>query len=249
MFKTMLTTMFQKRRRLAHELLDDLSIIPQYLVRKSKVKTRKLLLLNTCLVLLCVLLGMSVIEGQKALSRISILEHETREKEAKIEELRNKTKELEEQLSFKHKVDALVSRVQQQAPSLDKESIRLAAEKALRHTSDPALYLAIGVVEAGLKADVVHTDGVALGMHGLCPKDWHKFLVAKGIMKTIDDYFDPVKSFMGSEAIMKALLREWGSLEVALRFYNGGRPAALGQIPQSVAYAKRVLQLKKILDA
>jgi hypothetical protein len=237
------------KRRSTHSLLEELRIIPQEALRAATVKIWKLRGVVAALILLCALLGAASIQGQKAFGKLSTLENETREKDTTIQELKKKTRELEEKLVFKNKVDALVARVQREDPSLSEDRIRPAAENALRHTTDPALYLAIGMVEAELKPHVVHPDGVALGMHGLCPKDWHPFLERKGIMKSRQDYFDMVKSFKGSEAIMRALLREWGSLEVALRFYNGGKPAALGKIPQSIAYAKRVLHLRNVLAA
>jgi hypothetical protein len=68
-------------------------------------------------------------------------------------------------------------------------------------------------------------------------------------MKSRDDYFDPAKSFKGSEAVLTALVRECGSLEKALRYYNGGVRAAAGKIPQSAAYAKRVMRLRSVLAA
>jgi hypothetical protein len=63
-------------------------------------------------------------------------------------------------------------------------------------------------------------------------------------MASRDDYFDPVKSFKGSEAVMTALVRECGSLEKALLYYNGGELAAAGMVPKSTAYAMRVLHLR-----
>jgi hypothetical protein len=86
-------------------------------------------------------------------------------------------------------------------------------------------------------------------MHGLCPKDWHAFLQAKVIMASRDDYFDAAKSFRGSEAVLTALVRECGSLEKALRYYNGGEQAAAGMIPSSTAYAKRVMYLRSVFAA
>jgi hypothetical protein len=177
------------------------------------------------------------------------LEKENRAKDATIEKLRKENKRLEEKLAFRQKVDDLVAKIKKEAAWIDHRNIRPAAEKALAHTTDPALYLAIGLVEAELRADVVHPDGVALGMHGLCPRDWHSFLKAKGIMESRDDYFDPVKSFQGSEAVLSALVRECGSLEKALLFYNGGRPAVAGLIPESTAYAQRVLHLRRVFAA
>jgi hypothetical protein len=177
------------------------------------------------------------------------LEQETREKDATIEKLRNENKLLEEKLASQRKVDDLVARVLKEASWLDHRIIRPAAEMALANTTDPALYLAIALVEAELQADVVHPDGVALGMHGLCPDDWHSFLKAKGIMESRDDYFDPVKSFRGSEAVLSALVRECGSLEKALLYYNGGEPAVAGMIPKSTAYVRRVLHLRGLFTA
>jgi soluble lytic murein transglycosylase-like protein len=177
------------------------------------------------------------------------LEKENEAKDATIEKLKKENKLLEEKLSFNRKIDDLVAEVKKEASWLDYRIIRPAAEKALAYTTDPALYLAIGLVEAGFQADVVHTDGVALGMHGLCPKDWHSYLKRKGIMESRDDYFDPVKSFKGSEAVLSALVREFGSLEKALLYYNGGGLAAAGRIPQSKVYAKRVLHLRSVFAA
>jgi hypothetical protein len=178
-----------------------------------------------------------------------LLEKENQAKDATIEKLQKENKLLEEKLAFKRKVDDLVAKVKKEASWLDQRVIRPVAEMALVYTTDPALYLAIGLVEAGFRADVVHPDGVALGMHGLCPKDWHSFLKRKGIMENRDDYFDPVKSFQGSEAVLSALVRERGSLEEALLYYNGGEPAAAGRIPISKVYAKRVLRLREVFAA
>jgi hypothetical protein len=189
------------------------------------------------------------LKWREAVSLLLLLEAENKTKDATIEKLQQENKVLKEKLSIKLKIDGLVAKIQKEAPWLDQRIIRPAAEKALNHTTDPALYLAIGLVEAEFRANVVHTDGVALGMHGLCPKDWHALLKAKGIMKNRDDYFDPVKSFKGSEAVLSALVREYRSLEVALRYYNGGVFAAAGMIPKSTAYAKRVMYLRRIFAA
>ena len=100
-----------------------------------------------------------------------------------------------------------------------------------------------------MQANIVHTDGVALGMHGICPKDWHAFLQTKGIMESRDDYFDPIKSFKGSEAVLTALVRKHGTLEKALLHYNGGGLAVAGMIPKSTAYARRVMHLMRVFAA
>jgi hypothetical protein len=189
------------------------------------------------------------LKAREAFAHLLHLEAENKAKETIIETLQKENKVLEEKLTFKLKVDDLVAKIQKEAPWLDKSIIRPATEKALNHTTDPALYLAIGLVEAKLQANIVHADGVALGMHGLCPKDWHAFLQAKGIMASRDDYFDAAKSFRGSEAVLTALVRECGSLEKALRYYNGGEQAAAGMIPSSTAYAKRVMYLRSVFAA
>jgi hypothetical protein len=201
------------------------------------------------LVSVCAVLATATLKEQGHFIRLLHLETENKEKDATIEKLQEEKKALEEIVAFKRKLDNLVANIQKEVPTLDKKTIRTAAEKALFHTTDPALYLAIGLVEAGLRANVVHTDGVALGMHGLCPKSWHSFLKKKGIMKNRDDYFDPAKSFKGSEAVLSSLVGKFGSLEKALRYYNGGAPAAAGKIPQSTAYAKRVMRLRSVFDA
>ena len=58
-----------------------------------------------------------------------------------------------------------------------------------------------------------------------------------------------MKSFKGSEAVLSALVRECGTLEKALLYYNGGVPAAAGRIPISKVYAKRVLHLRDVFAA
>lgn len=234
-------------------LLDDLLVIPQAALQIIVGKIWKLRLLVGILVLVCAVLGKASFKGQEAFSRMMPrllhLEEQNRAKDAAIEKLRNEKASLEKQLAYQRKVDDLVATVQKEDSWLDQKIIRPAAEMALAHTTDPALYLAIGMVEAGLRARVIHTDGVALGMHGICPKDWHSFLKAKGIMQRRDDYFDPVKSFQGSEAVVSSLLGKFGSLEKALRYYNGGRPGAAGRIRQSKDYAKKVLRLRNVFAA
>lgn len=245
--------MIWRRSRLLKErpdnLLGDIMVIPQEAMHAVLGKVWTLRVTVLVLVAICIALGTASLKGREALSRLLHLETETREKDATIEKLQEENKLLEEQLAFKRKVDGLAAKIKLEASWVDHKIIRPAVEMALAYTTDPALYLAIGLVEAGLRANVVHTDGVALGMHGLCPKDWHSFLKAKGIMEDRDDYFDPVKSFRGSEAVLSALVREYGSLEKALLFYNGGYPAAAGKIPMSKAYAKRVLHLRGVFAA
>jgi hypothetical protein len=233
----------------SYNLLDEIMVIPQEALHAVMGKVRKLRVIVVILVSVCAVLGTVSLKGQEALTRLFHLEKENRAKDATIEKLRKENKRLEEKLAFRQKVDDLVAKIKKEAAWIDHRNIRPAAEKALAHTTDPALYLAIGLVEAELRADVVHPDGVALGMHGLCPRDWHSFLKAKGIMESRDDYFDPVKSFQGSEAVLSALVRECGSLEKALLFYNGGRPAVAGLIPESTAYAQRVLHLRRVFAA
>lgn len=244
---------FRLQGKGSDRLLDDLLVIPQEFLHSILGKIWRLRLLVMILGSTCALLGATSFKGQEAFSRLMPrllhLEEQNREKDAAIEKLRNENRLLEEKLGFQRKIDDLVASVQKEDSWLDQKIIRPAAEMALAHTTDPALYLAIGVVEAGLRARVVHTDGVALGMHGICPKDWHSFLKAKGIMHRRDDYFDPVKSFQGSEAVLSTLLGKFGSLEKALRYYNGGRPGAAGRIPQSKAYAKKVLRLREVFAA
>jgi hypothetical protein len=233
----------------SYSLLGDIMVIPQEALHEVFGKIWKLRVMMVILVSVCIALGTVSLKGQEALSRLLHLETENKEKDATIEKLQEENKLLEEKLAFKRKVDALVGKIQKEAAWLDKKIIRPAVEMALAYTTDPALYLAIGLVEAGFRANVVHPDGVALGMHGLCPKDWHSYLKAKGIMENRDDYFDPVKSFKGSEAVLSALLREYGTLEKALLYYNGGWPAVAGKIPISKVYAKRVLRLREVFAA
>jgi len=233
----------------ACDLLDEIMVIPREALGAVLGKIWKLRVAVAVLVALCAALGTVGFKGQEALSRSSLLEQENRAKDATIEKLQKENKLLEKKLAFRRKVDDLAAKIQKEASWLDRMAVRSAVEKALLYTTDPALYLAIGLVEAGFRADVVHTDGVALGMHGLCPKDWHDFLKRKGIMESRDDYFDAEKSFKGSEAVLSALVREFGSLEKALLFYNGGWPAAAGKIPVSKVYAKRVLHLREVFAA
>jgi hypothetical protein len=233
----------------SHGLIEDIMIIPQAALLQAWGKIWKLRVMVVILVTLCAVLATANLKGRDVFSHLLLLEAENQEKDATIEKLQNENKVLEEKLSFKLKVDDLVAKIQKVAPWLDQGIIRPAAENALSHTTDPALYLAIGLVEAELQANVVHTDGVALGMHGICPKDWHTFLQTKGIMASRDDYFDPVKSFKGSEAVLTALVQEYGSLEKALLYYNGGGLAAAGMIPKSTAYARRVMHLMKVFAA
>jgi len=245
--------MIKKMNKLVKErpynLLDDIMVIPQEALHAVLGKVWKLRLIVVILVSICVALGTVSLKGQEAFSRLLHLETENKAKDATIEKLQEKNKRLEEKLAFKRKVDAMVAKIQKEASWLDHGIIRPAVEMALAYTTDPALYLAIGLVEAGFRANVEHPDGVALGMHGLCPKDWHSYLKAKGIMESRDDYFDPVKSFKGSEAVLSALVREYGTLEKALLFYNGGFRAADGKIPVSKVYAKRVLHLREVFAA
>lgn len=225
---------------------EQLWMILQKKLRAAWASVTKLRLLVVVLVVACAMLALV---SWDALARAMLLESKVKAKDATIEQLQQANQVLEEKLSFKRKVDNLVAKIQKEAPWLDPAIIRPAAEEALHHTTDPALYLAIGLVEAELRARIVHPDGVALGMHGLCPKDWHTFLKAKGIMQNRDDYFDPAKSFEGSEAVLSALVRECGSLEKALLYYNGGESAAAGMIPKSTAYAKRVMHLRRVFAA
>lgn len=236
-------------RERSHGLIEDIIIIPQEVLYLAWGKIRKLRVTVVILVTTIAVLAIVNLKGREAFSHLLLLETETKAKDAAIENLQNKNKVLEQRLTFKLKVDDLVAKIQKEAPLLDEGIIRPATEMALDHTTDPALYLAIGLIETELQANIVHPDGVALGMHGLCPKHWHSFLKTKGIMNNREDYFDPIKSFKGSEAVLSALLREWGSLEKALRYYNGGEPAALGRIPASTAYAKRVMDLRSIFGA
>jgi hypothetical protein len=229
--------------------LGDIMVIPQEALHAVLGKLWKLRVIVVILVSICVALGTLSFKGQEAFARLLHLETENKAKDATIEKLQEEKKLLEEKLAYKHKVDDLVAKIQKEASWLDHGTIRPAAEMALAHTTDPALYLAIGLVEAEFQADVVHPDGVALGMHGLCPKDWHSYLKAKGIMENRDDYFDPVKSFKGSEAVLSALVLEFGSLEKALLYYNGGEPAAAGMIPKSTVYMQRVLHLRRVFAA
>lgn len=230
----------------AHCLIEDIIIVPQAALHQWWAKIWKLRVMVVILVTICAVLATVSLKGREAFFHLLLLEAENKAKDATIEKLQKENKVLEEKLSFKLKVDTLVAKIKKVAPWLDQSIVRPAAENALSHTTDPALYLAIGLVEAELQSDVVHTDGVALGMHGICPKDWHSFLQAKGIMASRDDYFDPVKSFKGSEAVLTALVQECGSLEKALLYYNGGGPAAAGMIPKSTAYARRVMHLMKV---
>jgi len=233
----------------SYNLLDDFMVIPQEALGAVLGKLWKLRLIVVILVSVCAALGAASLKGQEAFNRLLLLEEENKAKDATIEKLEKENRLLEEKLAFRRKVDDLVAKIQKEASWLDNRIVRPAVEKALVYTTDPALYLAIGLVEAGFRADVVHPDGVALGMHGICPKDWHSFLKARGIMETRDDYFDPVKSFKGSEAVLSALVRECGTLEKALLYYNGGVPAAAGRIPISKVYAKRVLHLRDVFAA
>lgn len=230
----------------AHCLIEDIIIVPQAALHQWWAKIWKLRVMVVILVTICAVLATVSLKGRESFSHLLLLEAENKAKDATIEKLQKENKVLEGKLSFKLKVDTLVAKIKKVAPWLDQSIVRPAAENALSHTTDPALYLAIGLVEAELQADIVHTDGVALGMHGICPKNWHSFLQAKGIMASHDDYFDPVKSFKGSEAVLTALVRECGSLEKALLYYNGGGPAAAGMIPKSTAYARRVMHLMKV---
>jgi hypothetical protein len=230
----------------SHSLIEDIIIIPQEVLHLAWSKIWKLRVMVVILVSACAVLVTVNLKAREAFSHLLLLETENKAKDATIEKLQKENKVLEEKLTFKLKVDDLVAKIEKEVPWLDKRIIRPAAEKAFRYTTDPALYLAIGLVEAELQAKIVHTDGVALGMHGLCPRDWHSFLKAKGIMKSRGDYFDPVKSFKGAEAVLSALVRECGSLEKALRYYNGGDAAAAGMVPRSTAYAKRVMHLRKV---
>ena len=232
-----------------HCLIEEIIIIPQKVLRRAWGKIWKLRVMVVILVATCAVLATVNLKGREAFSHLLLLQTESKAKDTTIEKLQKENKALVEKLAFQLKVDDLVAKIQKEAPWLDNGVIRPAAEKALCHTTDPALYLAIGLVEAKFQANIVHTDGVALGMHGLCPKDWHSFLKAKGIMASRDDYFDPVKSFKGSEAVLSALVRECGSLEKALRYYNGGDAAAAGMIPRSTAYAKRVMYLRSLFAA
>jgi hypothetical protein len=245
--------MIEKRNNLlkgrSYNLLDEIMVIPQEALLAVLGKVWKLRVMVVILVSICVALGAVSLKGREAFTRLLHLETENKAKDATIEKLQEENKLLEEKLAFKRKVDGLVAKIQKEASWLDHGIIRPAVELALAYTTDPALYLAIGLVEAGFRANVVHPDGVALGMHGLCPKDWHSYLKSKGIMENRDDYFDPVKSFMGSEAVLSALVRECGSLEKALLYYNGGGPAAAGMIPKSKVYARRVLHLRKVFAA
>lgn len=233
----------------SYNLLDDILVVPQEALGTVLGKIWKLRLAVVVLVAVCAALGTVSLKGQEAFNQLLRLEEENKAKDATIEQLEKENRLLEEKLAFKRKVDDLVAKIQKEAAWLDNRVVRPAVEKALVYTTDPALYLAIGLVEAGFRADVVHPDGVALGMHGLCPKDWDSFLKAKGIMETRDDYFDPVKSFKGSEAVLSTLVREYGSLETALLFYNGGVPAAAGKIPMSKIYAQRVMHLRDAFSA
>ena len=232
-----------------HNPLAAIAVIPQAALRADARRLRRLRLLLALLVLFCTALAAFGLAGQRALSQAGRLAEQARAKDTLIAQLQQENRRLAGELAFQRQVDDLVARIEQVAPWLEHRLIRAAAIEAVSHTSDPALYLAIGLVEAELRADVVHADGVALGMHGLCPKDWHTYLKAKGIMDKRADYFDPVKSFKGSEAVLSALLREYGTLEKALLFYNGGEPAAAGMIPQSRAYVRRVLRLREALAA
>lgn len=233
----------------SHDRIEELVIVPQKTLYNAWKKIAKQRVLVLLLVAACIVLAAVTVKEREAFSRSFLLETENRAKDAIIEKLRKENKDLKEKLTFQRKVADLVAKVSKVAPWLEKEVIRPAAEKALSYTTDPALYLAIGLVEGDLKAKIVHADGVALGMHGLCPRDWHSFLKAKGIMQNRDDYFDPVKSFKGSEAVLSALVQECGSLEKALLYYNGGESAAAGMIPRSTAYAKRVMYLRKVFAA
>lgn len=233
----------------SHSLIEEIIVIPQAVLHAAWSKIWKLRVMVVILVAACAVLVTANLKAREAFSHLLLLQTENRAKDATIEKLQKENEDLAEKLAFKLKVDGLVAKIQNEAPWLAISIIRPAAEKALRHTTDPALYLAIGLVEAKLQADIVHTDGVALGMHGLCPRDWHAFLQAKGIMASRDDYFDAVKSFKGSEAVLSALVRECGSLEKALLYYNGGELAAAGMIPSSKAYAKRVLRLRSVFAA
>jgi hypothetical protein len=230
----------------SHSLIEEIIVIPQAVLCAAWGKIWKLRVMVVVLVSACAVLVTTNLKAWEAYSHLLLLEAENKAKDATIEKLQKENELLGEKLAVKLKVDDLVAKIQKEAPWLDENIIRPAADKAFRHTTDPALYLAIGLVEAKLQANIVHTDGVALGMHGLCPKDWHAFLKAKGIMASREDYFDPVKSFKGSEAVLSALVRECGSLEKALRYYNGGELAAAGMIPSSTAYAKRVLRLRSV---
>lgn len=223
---------------------EDVIIVPKKVLHLAGGKIWKLRLIVIFLTLTCSILAAVSLKSQTAVSHLLHLEQENRTKDATIEQLQREKKVLEEKLSFKGRVDELVAKIQKEVPRLNAGIIRPAAEIALSNTTDPALYLAIGLVETMFRADIVHTDGVARGMHGLCPLQWHSFLNEKGIMRSLDDYFDPVKSFKGAEAVLSALLQECGSLEKALRYYNGGGPAASGRIPKSTAYAKRVMYLR-----
>lgn len=227
-------------------LIDEFTNNLQHSLHSAWNSIGKLRLIMAILVAVCAILVTTNLHGRTVISRLMLLEIENKAKDATIEKLRSENKVLQEKLTFQLKVNDLVAKIKKEVPWLDHKIIRIAAEKALSHTSDPALYLAIGLVEAELQANVVHTDGVALGMHGLCPKDWHDFLKKKGIMSNRDDYFDPVKSFKGSEAVLSALVRELGSLEKALLYYNGGLPATAGRIPSSIAYVTRVLYLRSV---
>ena len=232
-----------------HCLIEEIIIIPQKVLRRAWGKIWKLRVMVVVLVTACAVLATVNFKGREVFSQSLLLETENKAKDATIEKLQKENKVLTEKLTFQLKADDLVAKIQKEAPWLEISIIRPAAENALRHTTDPALYLAIGLVEAKLQANIVHTDGVALGMHGICPKDWHSFLQAKGIMGSRDDYLDPVKSFKGSEAVLSALMRECGSLEKALRYYNGGESAAAGMVPRSTAYAKRVMYLRGVFAA
>ena len=233
----------------SHSLIEEIIVIPQAVLHVAWGKIWKLRVMVVVLVSACAVLVTVNLKAREAFSHLLLLEAENKAKDATIEKLQKEKEVLEEKLAVKLKVDDLVAKIQKEAPWLDTGIIRPAAEKALRHTTDPALYLAIGLVEAKFQANIVHADGVALGMHGLCPRDWHSFLKAKGIMASRDDYFDPVKSFKGSEAVLSALVRECGSLEKALLYYNGGELAAAGMVPKSTAYAKRVMHLRKAFAA
>jgi cell division protein FtsL len=175
--------MMKKMKKIwrSHSLIEEIIVIPQAVLCAAWGKIWKLRVMVVVLVSACAVLVTANLKAREAFSHLLILEAENKAKDATIEKLQKENELLGEKLAVKLKVDDLVAKIRKEAPWLDESIIRPAAEKAFRHTTDPALYLAIGLVEAKLQANIVHTDGVALGMHGLCPKDWHAFLKAKGI--------------------------------------------------------------------
>ncbi|MCL8208283.1 MAG: lytic transglycosylase domain-containing protein [Actinomycetia bacterium] len=115
----------------------------------------------------------------------------------------------------------------------------MAAQAAEQAGLPPSVFQALVQVESGYNPQAVSPKG-AMGLTQLMP--------ATARALGVSDPFDPAQSLAGGARYLAQLLRQFGSLPLALAAYNAGPGAVqfyggIPPYPETQAYVERVLAL------